>query len=177
MMMTGIGLLPASGESTVVSLFIDWFVGHPKWTHTKAFVISRFIDSEGCLVTKRLHVVYQDAPVYIRAIIGDVVSYAGEESIINPKTKTMTMRTKNISLSCVASCDELCVYTQAANDHSKTDYRKCIHVQGWLYGFLNSQIENWCVDIDKKNRGNGINVMNEILSSFSSFVLPSQVNV
>ena len=89
----------------------------------------------------------------------------------------MTMRTKNISLSCVASCDELCIYQQAANDHSKTDYRKYIHVQGWLYGFLNSQIENWCVDIDKKNRGNGINVMNEILSSFSSFVLPSQVNV
>lgn len=138
-------------------------------------MLNRFIDSNGCLVTKRLHVVYQEVPYYIRAIIGDYVSYAGEESIIDPKSKTLTMRTKNISLGCVASCDELCVYTPESGNPSKTNYSKTIHVQAWLYGLLNTQIENWCVDVDKKNRGKGVTVMDEILSSFKSFVLPPQV--
>ena len=125
-------------------------------------------------MTKRLHVVYQEVPSYIRAIIGDYVSYAGEESIINPKTKTLTMRTKNISLGCLASCDELCVYKPLEGDFSKTEYTKSIHVQAWLYGLINNKVEDWCVDVDKKNRGKGINVMDEIMSSFTSFVLPSQ---
>ena len=148
-------------------------VGHPKCSHSKAFVLSRRIDQEGRLVTKRLHVVYQEVPAFIRAIMGDMVSYAGEESVVDPKTKTLTLRTKNISLDCIASCDELCVYTPLAVDASKTDYRKSIHVQGWLYGLLNSRIEDWCVDVDRKNRGNGISVMDELLSGFTKFVLPT----
>ena len=136
--------------------------------------MNRFIDENGCLVTKRLHAVYQEVPSYIRAFVGDYVSYAGEESVIDPKEKTFTMRTKNISLGCIASCDELCIYKSHSDDLSKTNYTKYVHIQGWLYGFINNTIENWCVDVDRKNRGNGITVMDEIINSFTSFVLPSQ---
>ena len=154
-------------------LILASFLGHPKCSHSKAFVLSRRIDEQGRLVTKRLHVVYQEVPYFIRAILGNMASYAGEESIVDPKTKTLTLRTKNLSMSCIASCDELCVYRPLASDPSKTDYRKSICVQGWLYGLLNSQIENWCVDVDKKNRGNGIRVMDDIISSFAQFVIPT----
>ncbi|KNB41641.1 hypothetical protein JH06_4880 [Blastocystis sp. subtype 4] len=154
----------------------DWD-RHPKCSHSRAFVISRFIDSEGRLVTKRLHAVYQEVPYFIRCIIGNVVSYAGEESIVDPKTKSLTLRTKNLSMSCVALCDELCVYTPLAGDSRKTMYRKSIHVQGWLYGLANSKVEDWCVDVDKKNRGNGINVMDEIIQGFTQFVLPTNNHV
>ena len=65
------------------------------------------------------------------------------------------------------------MYTPQAGDATKTDYRKSIHVQGWLYGLLNSRIEDWCVDVDRKNRGNGISVMDELLSGFTKFVLPT----
>ena len=136
-------------------------------------MISRKIDSEGRLVTKRLHVVYQEVPAFIRAIIGNVASYAGEESIVDPKNKTLTLRTKNLTLNSIALCDELCLYTPLDGDSSKTHYTKSIHVHGWLFGFLNNQIENWCVDVDKKNRGNGIAVMDDIIESFSSFMIPS----
>ena len=150
---------------------------HPKCSHSKAFVINRTIDPEGRLVTKRLHVVYQEVPAFIRAIIGNVVSYAGEESIVDPKTKTLTLRTKNLSLNTVALCDELCIYTPLREDPTKTNYVKRIHVHGWLCGLVNSQIENWCVDVDKKNRGNGINVMNDILQSFTNFIIPEHTHV
>ena len=56
-------------------------------------------------------------------------------------------------------------------------YRKSIHVQGWLYGLANSKVEDWCVDVDKKNRGNGINVMDEIIQGFTQFVLPTNNHV
>ena len=66
-------------------------------SQSRALVLSRSIDSEGRLVTKRLHVIYQDIPAFVKAIIGDVVTYAGEESIVDPKTQTLTLRTKNLS--------------------------------------------------------------------------------
>ena len=79
-------------------------------------VLSRTVDSEGRLVTKRLHVIYQDVPCFVKAIVGDIVTYAGEESIVDPKTKTMTLRTKNLSLNCVASVDELCPSRRCVQD-------------------------------------------------------------
>lgn len=177
MIVTGIVWPPVSGENIVHFSWLCWLLGHPKCSHSRAFVISRFIDSEGRLVTKRLHAVYQEVPYFIRCIIGNVVSYAGEESIVDPKTKTLTLRTKNLSLNCVALCDELCLYTPLAGDARKTMYRKSIHVQGWLYGLANSKVEDWCVDVDKKNRGNGINVMDEIIQGFTQFVLPTNNHV
>lgn len=92
---------------------------------------------------------------------------------MDPKNKILTLRTKNLTLNSIALCDELCLYTPLAGDSSKTNYTKSIHVHGWLFGFLNNQIENWCVDVDKKNRGNGIAVMDDIIESFSSFMIPN----
>lgn len=135
-------------------------------------VLSRTIDSEGRLVTKRLHVIYQDVPCFIKAIVGDVVTYAGEESVVDPKTKSMTLRTKNLSLTCMASVDELCTYSPSATNPTKTDYCKKMTVQGWMTGLLNMKVESWFVDIDKKNRGNGINVMDEIIGGVSQLLLP-----
>ena len=135
-------------------------------------VLSRTVDSEGRLVTKRLHVIYQDVPCFVKAIVGDIVTYAGEESIVDPKTKTMALRTKNLSLNCVASVDELCMYTAHPADASKTDYCKKMTVQGWMTGLLNMKLESWFVDTDKKNRGNGISVMDDIIAGVSQLLLP-----
>ena len=173
MTVIGIVLPPASGGSTVMTFVSPSFLGHPKCSHSKAFVINRTIDEEGRLVTKRLHVVYQEVPYFIRAILGNVASYAGEESIVDPKKKYLTMRTKNLSLGCVALCDELCEYTPNAENPAKTTFQKSIHVQGWLYGLINSKVEDWCVDVDKKNRCNGVNVMNDIIQGFAQFVIPT----
>lgn len=172
MIVIGIALPPASGENIVLHSSCSSHLGHPKCSHSRAYVLNRYIDEEGRLVTKRIHVAYQDVPSYIRYFLGNVASYAGEESVVDPKTKTLTLRTKNLTLGCVALCDELCVYTPMPGNPAKTHYNKGVHVQGWLYGIINSMIEDWCIDVDKKNRGNGINVMDEIIRGFSNFVLP-----
>ena len=145
---------------------------HPKCSQSRALVLNRYIDEEGRLVTKRLHVIYQDVPSWVRAIIGDIVTYAGEESIADPKNKTLTLRTKNLNLTSIAAVDELCVYKPSREDATKTSYTKNMTVQGWMTGFVNCTLEGWFVDNDKKNRGNGINVMDEIIGGVAQLVLP-----
>lgn len=135
-------------------------------------VLSRHINSEGCLVTKRLHVIYQDVPAFIAALGGNIVTYAGEESVVDPKNKTMTLRTKNLSLTSVASVDEFCTYCQSKEDPSKTAYSKRLEINGFLPGFLNSQIEGYFVYADAQNRGNGIRVMDDIIKGVSQLLLP-----
>ena len=123
-------------------------------------------------MTKRLHVIYQDVPAFVKAIIGNVVTYAGEESLVDPKKKTLTLRTKNLCMTCLASVDEYCVYSACADDPHKTEYMKKMAVQGWLTGFINYRLENWFVDTDKQNRGKGISVMDEIIGGVSQLLLP-----
>ena len=150
---------------------------HPSCAQSRALVLNREIDSEGRLVTKRLHVIYQDVPSFIKAIVGNVVTYAGEESIVDPKKKTLTLRTKNLCMTCLASVDEYCVYSACADDPHKTEYMKKMSVQGWLTGFINYRLENWFVDTDKQNRGKGINVMDDIIGGVSQLLLPDRKSV
>ena len=134
--------------------------------------MNRYLDTNGNLVTKRLHVIYQDIPGFVAAIVGNVVTYAGEESIVNHKEKTLTIRTKNINLTSIVEVKEFCTDSPCRNDDSRTQYMKRMTVQGWMKGFINCTLESWFVDVDKKNRGNGINVMDEIIGGFSQLVLP-----
>ena len=151
----GIALLRPFGRSIVGALIVFVILGHPKCSQSRALVLNRYIDSEGRLVTKRLHVIYQEIPSFVKAIIGDCVTYAGEESVVDPKTKTLTLRTKNLSLTSLATIDELCTYTACTSDPEKTEYTKELSVQGLMGGLLNSNLEKWYVATDNKNLGNG----------------------
>ena len=75
----------------------EWRVGHPKCSYSRAFVLSRKIDEKGRLLTKRLHVIYQEIPSFLKAIVGNVVTYGGEESIVDPKSQTVEIRSRNLS--------------------------------------------------------------------------------
>ena len=121
-----------------------------------------------------MHVIYQDVPAFIYAVVGNVVTYAGEESVVNPHTKTMSLRTKNLSMNMFVSVDEFCTYTQCTDNHDKTQYTKSLVINGLLTGFINYRLENWFVDTDVRNRKNGISVMDEIIGGVSQLLLPLQ---
>ncbi|KAK8801116.1 hypothetical protein WA158_001887 [Blastocystis sp. Blastoise] len=142
---------------------------HPKCAHSRAFVTSRYLDDKNRLVTKRLHVISQDVPSYIRAIVGTPVSYAGEESIVDPQNKTLTMKTLNLSMNCMVTIDELCRYTAHGKNNSL--YTKDLKISAHLNRWMDSTIEDWCVSVDAANRFNGFKVMEEIASGVcDSFV-------
>ena len=170
--MTGIVLLLLFGRSTVYDKREFNTLGHPKCSQSRALVLNRYLDTDGRLVTKRLHAIYQDVPSFVSAIIGNVVTYAGEESIVDPKKKTLTIRTKNLNLTSIACVKEVCNYSVCTDDISKTEYSKKLEVQGWMTGLLNGSLEKWFIDTDILNRGNGIHVMDEINGSTINYILP-----
>lgn len=138
------------------------FIGHPKCSHSKAIVLDRFIDKDGRLVTKRLHIIYQKIPYYIQMISGRVVTYGGEESIVDPYKKEIHIVTKNLSFTNQASVVDISSIQVNPLDPNKTDYLKTTTVSGNVC-FISDQIERWYIGNERKHFKNGIWVINDIL--------------
>lgn len=138
-------------------------VGHPNCSHSRVFVLNRTIDSEGRLITKRLHVIYQKLPYYLQRITGNVVTYGGEESIIDPKTKEVIIHTKNLSFTHQASAFDVSRYVVNPDNPEKTDYVKSTTTFGKTHGMINYQIEKWYAYNEGKHFKKGVNVLNDFI--------------
>lgn len=84
-------------------------------------VLNRTMDPEtGILTTERLITVNQNIPTIIRKILGSSsTQYVREISIIDPKKKTLTMRSINLTLCNLLSCEETIVYQEHPEDQQK----------------------------------------------------------
>ena len=107
-------------------------------------------------------------PSFIKALVGTPVSYAGEESVVDPGKKTLTMKTINLSMGCLATIDELCRYTSKTDNTAR--YVKKLNVFGHCNSFINSTVEDWCISVDAANRFNGFKVMEEIASDIDGSI-------
>ena len=124
-------------------------------------MLNRTIDEKGRLVTKRLHVINQKLPYFIRCIFGDI--YGGEESIIDPKEKVLQIRSKNLSFTRQATVLDTSSYTVCADDPSKTLYVKSTTTYGSTASILNNQIEKWYAYNEGHHFKKGVDVINDIL--------------
>lgn len=138
-------------------------VGHPNCSHSKTFVLNRYIDEDGRLVTKRLHVIQQRLPYFIQSIAGNIVTYGGEESIIDPRNKTVIIHTKNLSFTNEASVLDVGSYCVNPEDPSKTDYIKTTITCGKTLGIVNGQIERWYAYNEGRHFKKGIHVIDDFL--------------
>ncbi|KAK8789380.1 hypothetical protein WA588_001265 [Blastocystis sp. NMH] len=136
---------------------------HPNCSHSRTYVLNRTIDEKGRLVTKRLHVISQKLPYFIRCIFGDIVTYGGEESIIDPKEKALQIRSKNLSFTRQATVLDTSSYTVCADDPSKTLYVKSTTTYGSTASILNNQIEKWYAYNEGHHFKKGVDVINDIL--------------
>ncbi|KAI7861038.1 PRELI-like family-domain-containing protein [Circinella umbellata] len=95
-------------------------------THVYAVdVLDRRIDPEtGILTTERLISVNQNVPRFIMKLMGcDAHSqYVREISIIDPKKKTLTMRSQNLTMSNILSVEEEIEYREHPEDPSRTQF-------------------------------------------------------
>ena len=138
--------------------------GHPSSSHSRTFVLNRHIDSEGRLVTKRLHVIHQKLPYFMQCITGNVVTYGGEESIVDPKKKIVTIHAKNLSFTKQAAALDTSSYTVNPDDPNKTDYVKSTTTFGKTYSLINNQIEKWYAYNEGRHFLKGVEVLNDIIS-------------
>ena len=127
-------------------------------------MLNRYIDSEGRLVTKRLHVITQNLPYFMCRLFGNITTYGGEETIIDPKKKILSIRSKNLSFTRQATALDTSSYTVCPTDSSKTLYEKSTTTYGSTASLLNNQIEKWYAYNEGHHFKKGVDVINSILS-------------
>ena len=100
----------------------------------------------------------------MQCITGNVVTYGGEESIVDPKKKTVTIHAKNLSFTKQATALDTSSYTVNPDDPNKTDYVKSTTTFGKTYSLINNQIEKWYAYNEGRHFLKGVEVLNDIIS-------------
>lgn len=81
-------------------------------------------------MTKRLHVITQNLPYFMCRLFGNITTYGGEETIIDPKKKILSIHSKNLSFTRQATALDTSSYTVCPTDPSKTLYVKSTTTYG-----------------------------------------------
>lgn len=107
--------------------------------------------------------IYQNLPYFIQRVFGNIVTYGGEESIIDPKKKQLIIHSKNLSFTRQAAALDVSSYTVCENDPKKTDYKKSTTTFAKITLLMSSQIEKWYAYNEGHHFKKSVEVMNDIL--------------
>ena len=107
--------------------------------------------------------IYQNLPYFIQRVFGNIVTYGGEESIIDPKKKQLIIHSKNLSFTRQAAALYVSSYTVCENDPKKTDYKKSTTTFAKITLLMSSQIEKWYAYNEGHHFKKSVEVMNDIL--------------
>jgi len=131
--------------------------------------LNRSVDPEtGILRTERILTCKQNFPDFIlRLLGGHCEAYVHEISEINPKTQTLTLKTKNLTMSNMITVEETCIYTPFSEDTSKTtlkQYAQITSLNGLIW--LRNKIEDFCLDRFSMNAHKGKVALETVLDKF-----------
>ncbi|KAG2171273.1 hypothetical protein NQZ79_g5590 [Umbelopsis isabellina] len=132
-------------------------------------VLDSSVDPEtGVLRIERLISVTQKAPGFIlRAIGASTTQYVREVAIIDPKEKTLTMNSKNLTLSNILSCEETITYAQHPTCSDKTTFTQQATISaGTTVSRMAGMIEDWSVQRFQQNAVIGREGFAKVLEKF-----------
>ncbi|ELT93425.1 hypothetical protein CAPTEDRAFT_165159 [Capitella teleta] len=141
---------------------------NPNSTHVLSEdVISRHIGKDGCLYSTRLVTKTNSLPKWGEKFVpgGTKHVHVIEESIINPKKKTMITYTKNIGLTKVMSIEERCEYCPSESNPAQTECQKSAWIDSGLpaVGFA---ISNFGYQRFKRNAAKASEGFEFVLNTF-----------
>lgn len=128
-------------------------------------VVDRKVDNRGILHSHRLLSTAWNLPGWVTRLIGmDKVAYASEHSEVDPKKKTFTLRTRNLTFCNYVTVDEVLVYSPHPEDSSKTQLRQeaVVTVKGVP---LCSRMESLMTDTISSNAGKGRMAMEWVINT------------
>lgn len=136
-------------------------------THvTHVDYLDRHIDSEtGILYTKRLITCHQSFPTFISKLLGSPSeAYVYEESEVNPRSKTLIMKAKNITMSNLMTVEETCTYTPSASDSQQTIMKQEASISS-LNGlsYISNKIEDVSLERFRSNAQKGRAALEHVL--------------
>ncbi|GAM17630.1 hypothetical protein SAMD00019534_008050, partial [Acytostelium subglobosum LB1] len=122
-------------------------------------MISKELDPiTGVLTCRRLVICKSSTPAWMQSIFGASECFFIEESTVDPKTQTMTLRTKNLSFTNIMGVEEVCTYTPDPDNADWTQFKQEAKVTANVFGVASS-IERFCIDRFKTNAQRGRNIM------------------
>lgn len=93
----------------------------------------RYVDEKtGNLVTCRLIACESALPTWVAALGVSPFAYAAEQTIVNPKTKEMVVRSRNITGSSLIQVEEECRYKADSTNLNQTHYTQTAKVTAFM---------------------------------------------
>ncbi|SAL97519.1 hypothetical protein [Absidia glauca] len=132
-------------------------------------VLHRSVDHQtGVLTTERLITVEQNVPTLIRKILGSsTTQYVREISMIDPKTKTLTMRSINLTMANLLTVEETIVYQVHPEDKEKTQFTQQAAISaGSVMSRWGSLVEDFSLKRFQQNAAVGREGFAKVLERF-----------
>ncbi|CAH1391570.1 unnamed protein product [Nezara viridula] len=131
---------------------------------------------DGNLHTHRLVSSKWGLPKWVQTLIGPAnICYASEHSIVNPKTKSMTLKTTNVTFGKFVAVDELVKYEPHPEEAGKTLLKQeaVITVQGVP---LNSYMEDLLTSTIMLNANKGRQAIEWVIDKINTDVMEIKAN-
>ncbi|GAM16855.1 hypothetical protein SAMD00019534_000300, partial [Acytostelium subglobosum LB1] len=116
----------------------------------------------GVLKCTRLMICKGSMPSWLVPILGSNECFFYEEAIVDPKTQTMVLKSKNLSFSNILGLEEVCTYTPDPNNNEWTHFKQEATVTASIFGVA-KKVESFCLDKFKANAQKGRNVMEQAI--------------
>jgi len=135
-------------------------------------ILDRHVDPKtGVLHTERLFTCRQNLPSILEWFVGkDAVCYIREVSEVDPKTKRMTLRSKNVTYANLLTVEETCAYTELEAETSTTRFTQqaVFSACGISLSSMQRKIEETCVANFAKNAERGRQGLDQVIDSIVS---------
>lgn len=131
-------------------------------------VVDRSVDQRGTLHSHRLLSTAWGLPGWVTRLIGmDRVCYASEHSQVDPRKRTFTLKTRNVTFCNVVTVDEVLSYYPDPQDGNKTILHQeaMVTVRGIP---LCSKMESLMTDTISRNAGQGRIAMEWVISTLKA---------
>jgi len=104
---------------------------------------SRHIDSQGRLIVHRLMRCESQVPTWLQSLGVSTNAYACETTVVDPATKQMIVKSRNITGASMMVVEETCLYKEHPQNNEWTSYNQSARIAAFM-PFLSKKIETFC---------------------------------
>lgn len=131
-------------------------------SHVRAVDITdRRIDDQGRLITNRITACHSALPSWLRAAGLPQTCYVAEASVVDPATRTMVVKSANLSGASVMVVEETCTYQQCPKVPTSTHYRQEARITAFL-PFLSGKFESYSFANLQSKSAEGMQVVEKL---------------
>lgn len=129
--------------------------------------LSREVDpATGVLRTERLITCKQKVPSWVLSVTGgNGISYVREISEVDPKSKTVVLKSVNLTCANLLRINETCTYTSSPTAPQETLFQSSSKIRAFTYfQRLSNKIEDWSADTIQSNAKRGKEGFDSVLA-------------